>query len=53
VEERSVGNFVLMSDEIAEVVGENSEQSQTGNPISGQDPEVAPFMRMGFYGIGC
>src|SRR5262249_43902179 len=52
VEELSVGNFALMRDEIAEVVGENSEQSQAGNPVSGEDPEIASFTGMRLRGVG-
>ena len=40
----------LVSDEVAEVVGENAEQRQTRNSIRGEDPEVASFARMDFRG---
>jgi hypothetical protein len=36
----------LVRDEVANEVGKNSEQRQTGDPVSGEDPEIASFKRM-------
>ena len=36
-----------MRDEVADEVGQNSEERQTRDPVSGEDPEIAAFKRMG------